>query len=227
MAKKKDQEEEVIVDVQEVYSKTEVFIEENKNTLVVIIAAIAIVIGGYFAYSSFYLAPLQSEAQQEMFMAEKHFANDSLNLAINGDNAYPGFIEIIDNYGSTKAGNLAKYYLGISYLRTGQYEFAIKALKDFDKEDEFLGTIALGAIGDAFLELGDLNQAINYYEEASDRKENKLLTPIYLKKMAQTYEILGEYDKALKAYQNIKSEFKDSNEASDIDKYIARAESYI
>ncbi|MEQ8624582.1 MAG: tetratricopeptide repeat protein [Vicingaceae bacterium] len=227
MAKKRDQKEEVIVDVEEVYSKTETFIEENKNVLVGIVAALAIIIGGYFAYNSFYLAPLQDEAQQEMFMAEKYFSQDSMNLAIYGDDVYPGFIEISDNYSGTKAGNLANYYLGIAFLRTGQFEQAIDALNDFDGEDEVVGTIATGAKGDAYMELGDLNKAVDNYEKAASRKENDFTTPLYLKKAAQTYELLGEYENAVEHYKSIKEDYRKSSEASDIDKYIARAESYV
>lgn len=225
MAKKKNKNEEVIVDVQEVYSKTELFIEKHQKSIIGVVAAIAILVAGYFAYKSFYLKPLQVEAQQEMFMAEKYFAIDSMNLAINGDNNYPGFLEIIDNYGATKSGNLARYYLGIAYLRTGRYEAAISALKDFNKEDEFIGTIALGAIGDAFIELGDINQGIEYYEKASKRSPDEFTTPVYLKKAAQAYELLGEYDEALEKYEAIKKDYTNTPEASEIDKYIARAES--
>ena len=134
MAKKTDKNEELIVDVEEVYSKTETFVNENKNTLSGIIAALVIIVGGYFAYTSFYLAPLQEEAQQEMFMAEKYFTMDSLDKAVYGDGLYPGFIDIVDEYGSTKAGNLANYYLGISFLKMGQFESAIQALNDFSSE---------------------------------------------------------------------------------------------
>lgn len=226
MAKKKEQEE-VIVDVQEVYSKTEVFVQENQNLLMGIVAGIAIVIGAYFTYTNFYLEPLQQEAQEEMFMAERYFAQDSMNLAINGDNVHAGFLEIIDNYSSTNAGNLAKYYVGIAYLRTSKFEAAIAALKDFDKKDEILGTIALGGIGDAFMELGDYAQAAEYYEEAADRESNDFTTPIYLKKAALTYEMLENYEEALEKYKQIKKEYKKSAEAGDIDKYIARAESFL
>src|SRR5690554_5471338 len=125
MAKKKNQKEEIIVDVQELYSKTEHFIEDNKKTLTITLITITVVIGGYFAYKGMYLAPLQAEADQQMFRAEKYFAQDSLNLAIHGDDTHMGFLEIADRYSSTKAGNLSNYYLGISFLRTGQYELAI------------------------------------------------------------------------------------------------------
>ena len=227
MSKKKDQNDELIVDVEEVYSKTETFVEENKNVLTIVVAAIAIVIGGYFAYQSFYLKPLQVEAQESMFMAEKFFAKDSMNLAINGNGAYPGFLEIVDEYGSTKAGNLAKYYLGIAYLRTGQFEAAIAALKDFDTDDVLVGNVAQGAIGDAYLELGDLKKAASSYVKAAERSENEFSSPIYLMRAAKTFEMMNDYEKALEIYEEIKTEYRKSPEAAEVDKYIARAEAYV
>jgi len=227
MAKKSKLDEEVIVDVEQVYSKTETFINENKNLLSGIAIGLIVLIGGYFSYTNFYLAPLQDEAQEEMFMAEKYFARDSMNLAIYGDGVYAGFLEIADNYSGTKAGNLAHYYLGIAFLRTGQFEAAITELEDFSGDDEILGTMAIGAMGDAYMELGDFNKAADHYEKAAERKENEFTSPMYLMKAAATQEILGNYKDALEHYKTIKSEFKNSTEASNIDKYIAKAESYV
>lgn len=227
MANKKDQSEEVIVDVQEVYSKTETFINENKNTLSTVVAVIAVIIGGYFAYNSFYLAPMQDEAQEQMFMAEKYFAKDSMNLAIHGDAQNLGFLEIADQYSGTKAGNLAYYYLGIAFLKTGQFEAAIDALEDFEGDETIMESIKYGAMGDAFMELGDYNKAVSNYEKAASVVKNDFSTPMYLLKAGQTYELLGDYDEAVDTYSKIKSNFRTSAEAADIEKYIARAESYV
>lgn len=224
MAKKTEENEELIVDVQEVYSNTETFIDDNKTVLTGVVIALIVLIGGYFAYSNFYLAPLEQEAQKEMFMAEKYFAMDSMKLAIDGSNEFAGFIEIADKYGSTKSGNLANYYLGVAFLRNGEYQAAIEALNDFDGDDEMLGTIALGAQGDAYLELNDVEKAANYYEKAANRKENQFTTPLYLMKAAKTHEMNGNYQDALELYNKIKKDYRSSPEASDIDKYIARAE---
>jgi len=227
MANKKDQSEEVIVDVQEVYSKTETFINENKNTLSTVVAVIAVIIGGYFAYNSFYLAPMQDEAQEQMFMAEKYFAKDSMNLAIHGDAQNLGFLEIADQYSGTKAGNLAHYYLGIAFLKTGQFEAAIDALEDFEGDETIVESIKYGAMGDAYMELGDYNKAVSNYEKAATVVKNDFSTPMYLLKAGQTYELLGDYDEAVDTYSKIKSDFRTSAEAADIEKYIARAESYV
>ena len=227
MAKDKDQNEEVIVDVQEVYSKTETYIEENKNTLSIIVTAVAVIIGSYFAYTNFYLAPLQEEAQEEIFMAEKYFALDSFNLAINGNAEFPGLLEIVDNYGSTKVGNLAHYYLGVSFLRTGQYEAAISELKDFSSDDILISTMALGATGDAYMELEDVEKAASYYDKAANNDENAFSAAYYLFKAGQAYELLGDYEEALERYNTIEKDYNTSSEATEIDKYIAKAESFI
>ncbi len=227
MAKDQDQNEEVIVDVQEVYSKTETYIEENKNMLSTIAAIIVVIVGGYFAYTNFYLAPLQEEAQEEMFMAEKYFGLDSFNLAINGNAEFLGFLSIVDEYGSTKAGNLAHYYLGISFLRTGQYEAAIAELKDFSSDDVLISTMALGAIGDAYLELEDAEQAASYYDKAVNSDENSFSSAYYLLKAGKTYELLGQYDEALERYNTVLEDHNTSSEAAQVDKLIARAESFV
>lgn len=227
MSKKNHEEhDEVIVDVQEVYSKTENFIDNNKKTLSIVIGAVVVVIGIYFAYTKMYIAPMELEAQSSMFMAEKYFEKDSLDKAINGDGINDGFIDIIDSYGGTKTANLAHYYLGISYLKTGQFEDAIDELKNFSSNDIMISSIALGAIGDAYMELGNLDDALNYYEKAANNNENELTTPMYLFKAGIVYEEQGDYNKAYENYTTIKNNYAESSEGRTIEKYLARAEAY-
>ncbi|MBL4707653.1 MAG: hypothetical protein JKY48_04345 [Flavobacteriales bacterium] len=225
MAKKTEENEELIVDVQEVYSKTETFIDDNKKTLSGIVTVLVVLIGSYFAYNSFIIAPLEEEAQKEMFMAEKHFRLDSMNLAIDGNQEFAGFIEIADKYSGTKAGNLANYYLGMAFLNIGDYQSAIDALNQFDGDDEVLGTLTIGAIGDALLELGETQKAASQYKKAANRRDNEFTTPLFLMKAGKTYELASDFSSATEAYKTIKEEYKSSPEGSDIDKYIARAES--
>ena len=227
MAKKTEENEEVLVDVQEVYSKTETFIDDNKNILTSVIVGLIVAIAGYFAYSSLYLGPLEGEAREEMFMAEKYFRLDSFNLAIDGRDDFAGFIEISDKYGSTKAGDLANYYLGMSFLNIGEFKSAIDALNQFDGDDEMLATLAIGAKGDALLELDNVDKAINQYEKAAGRNPNQFTTPMFLMKAAQAQELAGDFSDAVDNYTKIKKEYKNSSEASNIEKYLARAESQL
>jgi len=208
----------------EQYSKAEKFVNENKKSLSIILGAAVGLILLYFGYQRFYLEPREKEAASQMFVAEKYFEQDSIDKAINGDGNFPGFLEISENFSGTKTGNLANYYLGISYLKKGQFQEAIDALKNFDGEDDLVSSIALGAIGDAYSELNDMDNALKYYEEAAQNNQNKLTTPLYLMRLGMVYENQNKFQDAVRIYNTIKKEFPESNEARDIEKYISRAE---
>jgi len=223
MVKKQDKTEDRIVAVEEALSKTEKFIERNQKILMIVIGVIVVVVMIFFGFKRFYQAPREQEGLEQMFMAEHYFEVDSLNLALNGDGMYPGFLTIIDDYSMTKASNLSKYYAGVCYLRLGNFDEAIDYLKSFKGKDQIVGPMAKGAIGDAYMEKSDAAKAVSYYLDAAEMNENEFTTPLFLLKAGWTYESLSEYDKALKVYERIKYEFPTSNEAREIDKYIARA----
>ncbi|MCO6498887.1 MAG: tetratricopeptide repeat protein [Vicingus serpentipes] len=224
MSKKTTEETDVIIDVQEVYTKTETFIEDNKKVISIIAFAIIAVVALYFGYKKLYIAPMEVEAQSQLFMAEKYFEQDSLQKAMYGDGLNYGFIDIIADYSGTKSANLAHYYLGICYRNTGEYELAIDELKSFSSSDVMVSTVALGAIGDSYMELNDFENAIKYYEKAASHQENELTSPIYLFKAGLACEENTNYAEALENYTKIKEDYPDSREAQTIDKYIARAE---
>jgi len=184
-----------------------------------IVAVVLIFIGS----KRFYIDPRENDAASEIFMAERFFERDSFAIALNGYGTYPGFLQIIDDYGMTKGANLSKYYAGVCYLKTGNYEEAIDHLKSFKAKDQILGPMAKGAIGDAYMELNQTAKAAGFYMEAADLKDNEFTTPLFLMKAGLTYEILKDYKKALEIYERIKFKYPTSTEARDIDKYIARA----
>lgn len=224
MAKKDNKKEMQFEEVGEAISKTEQFIENNQQKIIkvtgIIFAAIILVIG----IKNFYLKPLENEAQSEMFMAELYFQKDSFNLALNGDGEYLGFLDISNDFSLTKSGNLANYYAGLCFLHLADYENAINYLKDFSSNDIIISSLALGCIGDAYVELGDNEKALKYYKNAVNNSDNQFTSPRYLFKQAMIYESQQEYSKALKIYNLIKDEYKNSNEANGIEKYISRAE---
>lgn len=223
MAKKKiDNTEEKIMAVEEALSKTEIFIEKNQKLLGIIIGAIALVVLAYFGFQRFFIMPREQQAQSQMFMAEKYFEQDSLDLALNGDGMYPGFLEIIDDYSMTKSAGLAKYYTGIIYLNQGKFEDAISYLKKFKTKDAMVAPMAKGAIGDAYMELGNVTQAADFYLQAAKISENEFTTPGFLQKAAWAYEDAGNKTKALEICERIRVEFPRSMEARDIEKYIAK-----
>ena len=222
----KDKKNPVVDNLSEVEStltKTEQFLESNQKLITIVIGAIVVVAVGYLGLNKFYLEPRQKDAQDQMFIAQNYFEKDSFNLALNGDGTNSGFLDIIDDFGSTKAGNLANYYAGISYLHMGQYDKAISHLKKFDTDDVMLGPISVGAQGDAALEQGNTEKALSLYTEAYKMNDNQLTTPIYMLKAGELLESSNKTDEAMKLYETIKTKYAESNEGRSIDKYIARA----
>jgi tetratricopeptide (TPR) repeat protein len=222
MAKKiKGENSQGIKNVEVTLTKTEQYLEENYKTLLIILGVIVLVVG-IFWLLRLYQNKKNGEAQSQMFQAEKWLEMDSLKLALNGDGNYLGFIDIERNYKMTKAGNLAKYCIGICYLHLGQYQDAIDYLSKYSKKDKVIGSLATGAIGDAYIELGDLDKGVEKYLEAANSGQNSFNTPIFLLKTAQVYETQKKYSDALKVYERIKEEYPESTEGTSIDKYIAR-----
>ncbi len=222
MAKKSDNTEEKIQAVEEALSKSELFIEKNQKVLISILVVIALVILGYFGFQRFVLFPREKEAQSQMFMAEKYFEQDSLKLALNGDGQYPGFLQIIDDYGMTKSAKLAHYYAGIIYLNQGQYQSAIDHLNKFKTKNVMLAPMAKGAIGDAYMELGKTKEAAEQYLVAADTYKNDFTSPVFLQKAAWAYEVAGNKDAAIQQLEKIKTEYPRSAEARDVEKYLAK-----
>ncbi len=224
MAKKSTAGDDRMVAVEEALGKTEQFVEKNQKLLMYAIMGVIIVVLVYFGYQKFYISPMDKNAQDQIFMAQKYFEMDSLSRALYGDGNALGFLDIIDDYGRTKTGNLAKYYAGICYLKMGNFEEAIDYLESHDPVDQNIGPMAIGAIGDAYMELNEPDRAVDYYLEAANDVDNDFTSPMFLYKAGMTYEMLGAYEDAHAAYNRTFMEYYKSVEARSIERNIARME---
>ena len=214
-------------DIAQTIGKAEHFVNQNKKSLSIIVGAIVLAAGGYLFYQYSYVAGKEKEVQAVMFHAEEYFKADSLKLAINGDGNNPGFEEIINQYGVTPSANLAHLYLGMAYLKQKNYDQAIEALKGYNPHDRITPSLALGAIGDAYMEKNEVDEAISYYEKATKEKPNNFTTPILMMKLAAALESKGNYKDSKELYETLKKEYPASQEAMQAEKYIARAEAMI
>jgi tetratricopeptide (TPR) repeat protein len=163
-----------------------------------------------------------NQAQIDMFQAVYYFEQDSLDLALHGDGNNYGFLDIIDNYGFTKAANLSQFYVGASYLKKGEFETAIEYLSDFSGDDIVVQARTYALIGDAYMELNDFRTASDFYSKAADYKPNEYLSPIYLVKAAQAYERLMEFESARDCFNTIIEEYPESSEYQNARKHKAR-----
>ncbi len=221
-SRRKQQEEETLIDLVETKQSMEDFMEKNQMLIVGIVAALLLSIGGFIAYKMLYQAPRESSAQEQIFQAEIQFQRDSFALALsNPGGGYEGLLDIIDNYSGTQTANLAKYYAGISYLNLGSYADAIKYLSDYKESGNVTPSMKYGTLADAYAESGDMDKALSNYKKAAYTGDNNVLNPYYLKKLGMLYKRNGDSKNANKAFQDILDKYSKSSEATDIEKFIS------
>lgn len=222
--KKSNNTPDNLQNVENVLTKSEIFIEKYQKQIIYAVGVVVLIVLAVLAFRNWYLVPRENQANAKLTVCQTYFAVDSFQIALNGDGTDQciGFKGIIDEYSWTKAANLSNVYAGICYYRLGDYKNAIHYLKKFSADDVNESYAAIGLIGDSYVNLGQTEEGIKYFLKAADTK-NDLVSPIYLKKAGIAYESLGKYKEALAVYTKIKDQYAQSQEASDIDRYIGRA----
>lgn len=197
--------------------KAQSLIEKNKNVISIIIGALLLGVVGYLGYK-WYSNKQDEEGQAALFSLVNKFDTDSTQ------GLSKEFVKVADEYGLSKAGNLAHFYAGVSSLKEGKFDEAIEQLKKFSTNDLLVQARAYALIGDAYSEKKAYSDAIDYYKKAADYKPNKFFTPVYLMKLATAYEVNKQNDEALEVYSKIVDKYEDSQEAASAKKYKSKLE---
>jgi len=225
MADKKDvQFEEVLAAPEtQVIERARGFWEKNSRRIIYIGVFLIVAFGGYYAYETMYKAPREEKAADAIFYAQRFFQQDSLTLALKGDGQRAGFEKIAENYAGTKAGNLAKFYVGVCALRLGDANKAVKFLKEFSTDAREIQTIAYSRLADAYAELGKNNEALDMYEKAATYyPEHDGLSADNYFRAGMLAEVMGKEDKAAGYYKIIKDKYPRTDKGYQIDKYLSR-----
>ncbi|WP_321426040.1 tetratricopeptide repeat protein [uncultured Bacteroides sp.] len=222
MAEQDKQEQKL--NVEDALSLSEAYLIKNKKGIIGGIVAVIIIIAAFFAYKYLYLAPREEKAETAIFKGEEYFGQDAYETALNGDSiGYKGFIKVANEFSGTKTANLAKAYAGICYAQLGKYSEAQKYLSDFDGDDQMVSPAILGALGNCYAQLNQLDKAVSTLQDAAKKADNNTLSPVYLLQAGLIMEQQGKYADAITTYTSIKDKYFNSYQAMDIDKYIERA----
>ena len=187
------------------------------------VALILIIVFGYLGYKQFIIEPKEKDASEAMYRAEDFYRMDSIRLALNGDGVKQGFIKIISRYKGTKAAGLAAFYAGSCYLKLGDFNNAVKYLKDFKTSAVQVQAKAYGLLGDAYSELNKKEEAAEQYKKAGTYfEQDDIISPEYLFRAGYLYESMGRDLDAIAMYQLIKNKYPASPRGYDIDRYLAR-----
>ena len=210
-------------EVDDIVIKARSFWEHNSKKILIITGALLLLVAGIIAYRNFVSEPNERKAAEAMFRAQDYFNRDSVRLALNGDNINPGFLKVISRFGGTNAANLAHFYAGSCYIKLGDFNNAIKQLKDFSTDSKQISARAMCLLGDAYSELGKKEEAAGQYSKAGKLFEkDDFNSPEYLFRAGYLYESIGRNKDAIEMYRLIKDKYAKSQRGFDIDKYLAR-----
>ena len=225
MAKKDfKQEDQNLENVQETLSTAGKWIEANQNALEWTVLGVVIVVFAWVMLNSYVIKPKHLEASNENAKAVVYFQQGDFDKALKGDDAEClGFAEISDKYSFFQEGKLAALYAGICHYQLGEYEEAASYLKKFDAKDVNISPAAYQLLGDAYVQQEEYNKAVSAFESAA-KSGNEIIAPMSLKKAGLVYLELDKKQSAKKAFESLKANYPQSQEAQDIDKYIALAE---
>ena len=203
--------------------ESEDFVRSNRNLLLTILAAVVLAVVGGFGYYT-WRNQQNAQAQASMFRAVNNWEADSLSKAVKGDGKAPGLTTVANEYGTTKAGNLANFYAGVASLKQGKYKEALDFLEDFSSDDYLVQSRAYSLMGDAQSELNKPKEAADYYAKAADHNANEFFSPGYLLKEGVSRELANDSEGAVKAYDRIISQYPPAQEVAEARQYKAKLE---
>ena len=208
-------------------SGTEQFWLKNSKIILIALSAVILLVAGYLIYQSQFKAPAELKAADAMWKAEDYYRKDSARLALNGDGPNAGFLKIISRYSGTKAADLAKFYAGSCYIKLGDFNNAIKYLKDYNSDDKLVMVRAAGLLGDAYSETGKKNEAVEQYKKAGTLfPEDQFNSSEYLFRAGLLYQDMGKNKDAVEMFKLIKDKYHATERGAEIDKYLARLGEY-
>ncbi len=202
------------------------FIEQNKTTIFAGVGLLLVALLAFY-FLLFRSSGKDIEASNKMFEAQFYFEQNEFEKALKGihepgQTETAGFLDIIEEYGSSQTGNLAHFYAGICLLQLGQFEESIEYLQKYSGNDALSQAFAYGAIGDAKSELNQMDEALSFYEKAAAYKPNLATTPYFLRKKARLLEHLGKKDEAKTAYEAVQKEYPAYAERVSVEKDLIR-----
>lgn len=217
MANNNKKVDNTVEEIDGTISKAELWAEKNQKNILYALVAVIVVVAAVWGWN-YIKSSSNAKAENEIYSAQFLFE------AGDYEQALAGFEAVIDEYGSTKAGNLAKAYAGLCQKNLGNDQEAISLLKSYSGSDNVIAPAMLSALGDCYVNVDNNTEAAKTFEKAAKAANSAEFTPLYLKKAGLAYEAAGDKASALKVYQSIRDNWFETSLGQIIDKYIVRVQ---
>jgi len=130
------------------------------------------------------------------------------------------FMEVANRYPHTRPGQLARYYAALSLEHLTRYDDAENDLKSLESSrDESLSALARFKLAQVYDEAGKGPQAVELYKELADKPSLFVPKPVVLLALADHYSS-SDPAQASKLYNQVKSEFPDTQAAQQADERL-------
>ena len=212
----------------EAMNRTELFFEKNGRNMAYIFLGLLVLAALIFGYRALIVAPRATKAAERIAEAQYRFEEQTPDyaLALNGDQSAPGFAEVVETYGGTPAGNLARYYAAACCMHLGDMAQAEQYIAKFKhvkgEPGAIINAMAEGLKGDIAVDNGDYAKAAALFEKAVKVSDNVFTAPMYLRKAALAYKAAGDEAKANACFETIRTKYPSSIDARDAEKYLAQ-----
>lgn len=134
--------------------------------------------------------------------------------------------EVLDKHSGSESATVALYYIGNSYLASGEAGKAIgtynKFIEDHDDQDTILPLVYLN-LGYAYLNMRDYNNAISAFKEASTLK-GSLVIDRAAYETARVYETSGDKVSAIERYEYLVKTYPNSPWSQDASAKLSKVQ---
>ena len=201
----------------------EKYLQNYAKPIGIFFGIVIIAVLGYVIYDNYVITPKNIEASNLMVDAENLYNEGKTDQALGGKSSgISGFIDIAEEYGSTKTGKFAHLYAGIAEYKKGNYQNALEHFNKFDTSDKDLKAVKYGAIADTYVELNNTDEALNFMTKAANESSTAATAYQFNKKAGILAMSLNQNEKALEFFKNIKDKYPDIDTSGEVDAYIER-----
>jgi len=218
LSKKEIKEDKLVTTFYEAKS----FYEENQTAIFSVVAIVAVLIVGVFLYSS----KVEENNQAASIELSKVMPTYNSGLYLQAIEGKPGTEEIglrkiVDEYGGSEQGELARIYLANSYYFTEQYDKALEEYDDYSGSDNLLVAVALAGKASCYQAKGEMEKAAELYKKASNVSKYNPSNSDYLLNAGISYMKLKNFKAAKDLLSKVKKDYATSLAAREADKYLA------
>jgi tetratricopeptide (TPR) repeat protein len=203
------------------YATLTSFYDKQKRNISIGITAVVVIVIAAVVYVK-NRAENNEKAMTQVGAIFSYVDNGQYQIAMDGvpERNIPGLTSIVGNYGGTRGGDLAKFYLATCNYNLGKYDDALPLFKDFSPSDELLAVSRLSGIAACHEARGEYKDAAENYEKAASKYTKDIEGAENLNNAARSYAKAGDKAKAIELYKRLKKNFPASTFAREADRFI-------